>query len=278
MLTGTLTVTPHTPALGSFVTGVDLGGPLDDATLGEIRAAFNERAVVFFPDQHLDPEQFMAFARRFGPLTASNLADDQLVEGYGELGEVRKNENDTLNIGGRWHSDQSYREHPNMATMLIARKLPSSGGDTMFINLGLAFEGLSEGLKRTLRALRGVYVKDESERELYRRPGTTDGRKGYEWEAIHPIVGRHPETGREILYADPKYTQRFDGWTRAESAGLLNVLFEHVQRPEYGCRFHWSVGTLAIWDNRQCLHYALNDYHGEQRIMHRAVVQGPFLQ
>jgi taurine dioxygenase len=276
MLATKLNVIPATTALGAEIAGLDISRPLDDETFAQIWKTFNERGVLFFRNQRLDGHQFLAFARRFGTLTGSTLAEEQM--GGSPLGEIRKNEEDSTNIGGRWHTDGSFRSDPDMGAMLVARTVPSAGGDTMWAGLGAAFDALSDGLKATLRGLRGVFRKDESDRDAHGRMGWPDADKDAGWQAVHPIVGRHPETDREILYCDPKYTVRFDGWSRDESLPLLRFLAGHITQPEFTCRFRWEVGSVAVWDNRQCLHLAVNDYHGQQRVMHRVVIEGPFLQ
>jgi taurine dioxygenase len=275
MLTHALTIRPLTAATGAEIAGVDLSRPLDDATYAQIRRTYNERGVIFFRDQHLDADAFVAFARRFGPLTTSKVGSP--LAASPEIGLVWKDEGAADNLGNHWHTDQACRTVPVMGTMLVARKVPASGGDTLFINMTAAYDALSTGLKQTLRGLRAVQSNVESERHAKRRalmnlpPSAAD-------EAVHPVVGRHPETGRDVLYVNPTYTVRFEGWTAAESAPLLRVLFEHAQKPEFTCRFRWEEGSVAFWDNRQCWHYAVNDYRGGERVMHRLMVEGPFLQ
>lgn len=270
MLVTTLRIRDYAPAVGSVVEGIDLRAPLDEETAGEIRQALYARGVLFFPGQRITGPQFIAFGRHFGVLTGSNLG--------AELGEIRAPEDDGENVGGRWHSDQSFKEQPDIGTLLVARKVPERGGDTMWAGLGAAFDALSDGMKDTLRGLRAVYSKVDYHKASARRLGATDATKANGTEVIHSLVGRVPETGREILFADPKYTTRIVGWTRSESEGLLRYLFEHVTKPEFTLRFRWEVGSLALWDNRQLLHLALNDYHGQLRVMHRLSFQGPFLQ
>lgn len=228
--------------------------------------------MIFFRDQELDEQQFLAFGRRFGRLTQSKVA--QLLEGTSDLDLIRKEEDAERNYGNHWHTDQAYRDVPVMGTMLIARQMPASGGDTLFTSMSAAFETLSDGLKETLRGLRGVHSTVNSQRQAERR--ATLGIEAGD-EAIHPVVGRHPETGREVLYVSPHYTIRFDGWTHAESEPLLRTLFAHALRPEFQCRLRWTVGTVALWDNRQTWHYAVNDYPGGTRLHHRLMVEGPFL-
>jgi taurine dioxygenase len=252
------------------IEGIDLRVPLDEETAAEIRRALYARGVLFFPGQRITGTQFIAFGRHFGELTGSNLG--------AELGEVRAPEDDGENVGGRWHSDQSFKEQPDIGSVLIARKVPEHGGDTMWAGLGAAFEALPEEKKQSLRGLQAVYSKFDYDKRAAQRLGAADPAKANGSEVIHPLVGRLPETGREILFADPKYTVRIVGRTREESEPLLRELFEHVTKPEFTLRFHWDVGSVAVWDNRQCLHWAIYDYKGQERVMHRLSFQGPFLQ
>jgi taurine dioxygenase len=273
MLTHPLTITPITTALGVEIAGVDLSRPLEPAELALIRKAYCEHGAVFFRDQPIDSDAYLAFARQFGPITFSKVGTG--IDGHNEIGIIWKDEGAHDNLGSHWHTDQACREVPVMGTMLIARKIPASGGDTMFVNMTAAFDALSEGVKQTLRPLRGVQSNLSSARHVARRAqmGVASGD-----ESVHPVVGKHPETGRETLFVNPTYTVRFDGWTEAESKPLLEMLFAHALRPEFGLRFRWSVGTIGFWDNRQCWHYAVNDYPGGERILHRVMVEGPFLQ
>lgn len=270
MLATALRIRDYEPAFGAIVEDIDLARPLDEDSVAQIKRAMYERGIVFFRNQRITGTQFIAFGRHFGYLSGANHG--------AELAELRKAEDETENVGSRWHSDQAFLDHPDIGALLLARVVPAYGGDTMWSGLGAAFDGLSDGLKDTLRPLRAVYSKVDYHKAAARRLGAVDASKANGTEVIHPLVGRVPETGREILFADPKYTARIVGWTRTESEALLKYLFEHVTKPEFTLRFRWDVGSLALWDNRQLLHLALNDYHGHLRVMHRLSFQGPFLQ
>jgi taurine dioxygenase len=270
MIATRLNVRDFAPALGAVIEGLDLARPLDEETAGLLRRTLWERGVIFFRGQRITGAEFVAFGRHFGELTGSRFG--------AELGEVRAPEEGMENVGGRWHSDQSFREEPDIGTVLVARTIPPYGGDTMWAGLGAAFDALPEAKKQELRGLRAVFSKFDYDKPAAQRLGGVDANKANGSEVIHPLVGRLPETGREILFADPKYTVRIDGRTRAESEPLLRELFAHVTKPEFTLRFPWAVGSVAVWDNRQCLHWALNDYDGQERVMQRLAFQGPFLQ
>jgi taurine dioxygenase len=262
-------------ALGAEILGVDLGRPLDDTTVAALRRLFLEHLVVFFRDQDLGLDQFMALARRLGrPIEYPFVKG---LEGYPEIIEVKKLENETINFGGIWHSDTSYLETPPMGTMLLAREVPPVGGDTLFANMYLAYETLSEGLRRTLDGLCAVNSSARADvtrtrEDRIRTGGTEDAKRVF--EAEHPVVRTHPETGRKALYVNVAHTVRFAGWSEAESAPLLDYLHRHQQRPEFTCRFRWDKGSLAFWDNRAAQHNPVNDYHGYRRVMHRITLEG----
>jgi taurine dioxygenase len=269
-----LTVKRIAGALGAEIGGVDLR-ELDDGMVAAIRAAWLEHLVVFFRDQPLMPEQYMAFARRMGrPIEYPFVKG---IPGFPEVIEVKKLEHEKVNFGGVWHSDTAYLEVPPMASMLLAREIPPSGGDTLFANMYLAYEALSEGMKRALEPLRAVNSSAKADvtrtREDRLKTDARDG-AGKELVAEHPVVRTHPETGRKALYVNFAHTVRFRGMTEQESAPLLGFLFQHQVRPEFTCRFKWQVGSLALWDNRCAQHNPVNDYHGHRRLMHRITLAG----
>ena len=211
----TIEVKPLSGVVGAEIFGADLSTEIDEDQFSEIRAAFHAHGVIFFREQELDPEQHIAFARRWGNVNVNRFF--QLVEAYPLIAEVRKEPHHEHNIGGHWHTDHSY--------------------------------------------------------DLARRSARCSTRATTQ-DAVHPVVIRHPETRRESLYVNPDFTVRFEGWTDEESAPLLDFLYRHGARPEFTCRFRWRRGSLALWDNRATWHYALNDYPGQRRYMHRITVEG----
>lgn len=276
MRNSSITLQPISGALGAEIADLDLSAEHNDATYAEIRSALNEHGVIFLRDQSLTPEQFVVFAERFGELQINRSPVISTLPGNPKVEELRKEPHEVTNIGDQWHTDQASREKPCMGTVLLAREVPPFGGDTLFINMARAYDNLSEGLKRTLDDLRAVHslaflLADAA------ADGDPDGRFANahraDSEAVHPVVLRHPENGRKILYVNPGYTMRFEGWTRRESKPLLDYLYQHAQQPEFGCRFRWRPGSMAFWDNRQTWHYAVNDYHGHRRVMHRIVIK-----
>lgn len=270
-----LDVRPIAGALGAEIHGVDLSSDLDDEQVAAIRRIWLEHGVVFFRDQNLPPDRFMAFAERFGrPIEYPFVKG---IDDYPKIIQVAKYETEKVNFGGIWHADTTYLPEPPTATLLVAREVPPVGGDTLFANQYLAYETLSEGLKRTLDGLIGVSSSAKADvsktREDRVKTSGTD-EVGQEFIAEHPVVRTHPETGRKALYVNIAHTVRFKGWTEAESRPLLDFLFQHQVRPEFTCRFTWQVGSLAMWDNRCTQHNPINDYHGYRRIMHRITLAG----
>lgn len=286
MRNSTLTLRPLSATTGVEIEGADLRSPLDEATVREIRAALNTWGVVFFRGQDLTPAGQVAFARHFGAVEKRTHASSMgPLADCPEVSEIHRRPTDARNTGGFWHTDQCFLPDPPLGSVLYARALPSRGGDTMFCHMGAACAELSDGLRAMLRGLRAVHVR----LNLYGRdgvpaPGVTAEKLAAYTEkfshqaAAHPVIGRHPETGQEILYLNPIYSDRFDGWTRDESQPLIQHLCARATRPENICRFRWEPGSLAMWDNRAVLHYALDDYPGESRTMHRCVVLGPWLE
>jgi taurine dioxygenase len=267
-------VTRLAGALGAKISGVDLSQPLSAAPASGIRGALLEHQVIFFRGQPLSPQAFMAFARSMG--TPVEYPFVKGIEGFPEIIEVKKLEHERMNFGGVWHSDTTYLERPPMGSMLLAREVPPFGGDTLFASQYAAYDALSDGMKRLLEDLRAV--SDSSKANVTRTREDrvrTDGKEERaSLVAEHPVVRTHPETGRKALYVNTAHTVRFAGMTEAESAPLLEYLFEHQVKPEFTCRFGWTVGALAFWDNRCVQHNPVNDYHGYRRVMHRITLAG----
>jgi taurine dioxygenase len=272
-----ITVTPIAGALGAEIGGVDLARDVEDpAVIAEIRRAWLDHLVVFFRDQaHLDSDGFLAFARTIGTPVEYPFVSG--LDGYPEIIAVKKLAHETVNFGGIWHSDTTYLPEPPMATMLIAREIPPAGGDTMYANQHLAFERLSPAMQQLLTPLRAVSSSaladvSKTREDRVKEAGDSGAQRVY--EAAHPVVRTHPETGRKALFVNVAHTARFDGMTEEESRPLLEFLFQHQVRPELTARFRWTVGALALWDNRCVLHNPVNDYHGHQRVMHRITLAG----
>jgi taurine dioxygenase len=274
-------VRPAAGSLGAEVHGVDLARPLRNSTADELRRALVEHLVLFFRDQNLTPDQHLDFSRLFGPL--SRVPYVKHMDEYPDIIAVLK-EADERNIstfGNAWHSDFSFLEAPPMGSVLYAREVPSHGGDTIWANMYDAYEALSDGMKRMLDPLRamhsgrpyGVARPPKGVRTSRSIAIERDNREA-DREVAQPVVVVHPSSRRKALFVNAIYTVRFEHMTEAESRPLLDFLYQHCTRPEFTCRFGWKSGSLGIWDNRCTLHYAVNDYDGQRRLMHRTTIAG----
>lgn len=273
-------VSPVTGTIGAEISNVDLTA-LDAETVAEIRAAFLEHIVVFFRDQPLDIDQLKAFTRNFGefgiePYVKTMTEHPEVIAVVKEADEVN-----TINFGGHWHSDWSFQEAPPMATILHGQDIPPFGGDTVFNNMYLAYETLSEGMKEIVDPLVAVH----SARRPYgtgksilgnkkRKSMTIIHSEEAHEEVEHPVVRTHPETGRKALFINPVYTIRLKGMSESDSKEILEKLFRHSVNEIFTCRFRWQKNSLAMWDNRCAMHLALNDYDGYRRALHRTTVAG----
>jgi taurine dioxygenase len=266
-------------AMGAEIKGVDLSGELGNQTRQEIHHAFLDHQMIYFRDQSLDAKKQVEITRLFGkPIAYPYLAG---VDGVPEAHELTKTPSDAVNFGGVWHSDTAYKPCPDMGTVLYGIDIPDAGGDTLFANTYLAYETLSDGMKRLVDGLIGV---NDSE-ALYpggraNRIGSLANMKGaynegaQPMQSEHPIVRTHPETGRKGLYISVAHTLRFKDMTVEESKPLIQFLGDHIHRPEFTCRLRWRAGTVAVWDNRCTQHFALDDYPGKFRRMRRVTIEG----
>ena len=272
-------IRPTNGGCGAEVAGVDLN-TLSNAEVEAILDVHAEYGVVFFRNQRLTPDTQLAAAERFGQINVNRFFSR--VAGQPRVAEVLKEAHHPNNIGGGWHTDHSYDQSPAMGSMLYAVDVPVHGGDTMFASMFKAYESLSDGLKRTLAGLSAVH----SSRHVFGPGGYHEQRRDVRYEnaeqanqdAVHPVVIRHPRSGRPALYVNRAFTLYIDGWTVEESQPLLQYLYDVGARPEHTCRFRWEPGSVAFWDNRATWHYALDDYPGETRRMHRVTIDGEELE
>ncbi|HHK74603.1 MAG TPA: taurine dioxygenase [Rhizobiales bacterium] len=270
-----LDIRPVSGALGAEIFGVDLAGDLPDETIAVIRQALLEHLVIFFRDQTITEAQHLAFARRFG--TPVDYPMIKGLEGFPEIVPIIKLEHEKVNFGGMWHSDTTYLDEPPMASILVARELPPYGGDTLFANMYLAYEALSDGMKQMLEGMRAVNSSKKGAIAATRAERVKTAAKTSpddELIGIHPVIRTHPETGRKLLYVNPGHSIRFENMSVEESEPLLAYLFSVQTRPEFTCRFRWRPGSIAFWDNRATQHNPVNDYHGFRRVMHRITLAG----
>ena len=270
-------ITRLSGALGAEITGISLAKLEDKAAWDEIHRAFLEHAVLVFRDQKIEPADLMRVGAHFGEPCHYPFVTG--MDGFPFIFEVVKEEQDTVNFGGNWHSDTTYLAQPPLATLLYAVESPTHGGDTMFASTRAAYDALSEGMRKLVDGLTGVNsaaLKHSGGRHAIHRNISSmkirDAETAPGYEAEHPVARTHPETGKKALYVSRSHTIRFKGLTEHESQPIIDFLQDHQTRPEFTCRVRWTPGTLTIWDNRCTQHNAVNDYHGQRRRMRRLTV------
>jgi taurine dioxygenase len=266
-----LEVKPLTGAMGAELSGIDLSTDMDDPMFAAVHQALLEHGAIFFHDQDITPSQQMEFAKRWGDVHLH--PHMRCLPDHPGIIEIVKKEDDTLVFGANWHTDQMFTATPARVTMLYAKQVPPAGGDTMFANLYQAYDALSSGMKAMIADLRTVSVYDKKKKRPAAMTPTDPDNAPQSYE--HPLVRKHPETGRKALYlCHSGITRQIAGMTEQESQPLLNYLITHASRPEFTCRFRWQVGSMAVWDNRRTLHNPVNDYYGHRRVMHRITIEG----
>jgi taurine dioxygenase len=249
-----LEVRPVGGALGAEIHGVHLAN-VDEALFNAIQAVLREHLVLFFPGQYLTPDQHRSFALRFGPPEIHAFIP-KLDEDHQEIVVLRAESGFIADV---WHTDVTFDASPPVCSVLNAMQMPPIGGDTLFANQYLAYERLSEPMKEMLAGLTAIHTAAN-----YGSP---------DMQAEHPVVRKHPETGRPSLFVNRQFTRRIPQLSRDESESLLELLFRHGTQPDVTCRYAWDEGTIGIWDNRCTQHCAINDYEGE-RVISRVTILG----
>ena len=271
-------IEPLAGSLGAQITGVDIAHALEDSAFRAVRDALVRYGVIVIRDQHLSAQQHLQFVKRFGPIHFHPHVSG--LPQHPEIMEILKTENETINFGSQWHTDQSFLEQPAMATCLYAREIPDAGGDTLFACLRNGYRTLSIGMQRLVRSLDTVNLSVAAQlaqagshnASTYASMRARDAQLD-EPAAQHPLVRRHPISGEPALYIG-LHTQHFVGMSIEESRPLTDFLIAHITRPDNTCRLRWTPGSVAIWDNCSVLHNAINDYPGKRRRMHRITVAG----
>jgi len=274
---GKIEVRPIAGAIGAEIHNVDVSQDLDDDSIGDIRKALLDHCVIFFRNQKLDAEQHKGFTRRFGSIFIHpNYVG---MQNDPEIVVITREPGDTRIVGEEWHADTTMVAQPPMGAILYAMEVPPYGGDTLFANQYLAYETLSDGMKKMLSAVKAIHSDRNVAGPLANKNAqrSTKVREDAGWRetmSAHPVVVTHPETQRKLLYVNASYTQRFDGMTEEESRPLLGYLLEQGHRPEFTCRFRWERGSIAFWDNRCCKHLAIHDAGPFRRVMRRTQICG----
>ena len=274
----TMKLTPMAPKCGVEISGVTLA-TCSDSEMDEIKQAIYEHGVAVFRDQEFSPEDHIRFGKRWGGIDVNNYFP--LQEEYNEIAIVKKEADEQTNIGGAWHTDHSYDQIPAMGSVLVARELPPQGGDTLWAHMGAAYDALPDDIKEEIDWLEAFHTADHVYKAdgIYAQTDMGKNLRGQDLKtgAVHPVVIRHPHTGRKMLYVNGGFTINFVGQSREESLPLLQKLLHAALTDDNQCRLQWKPGTIAIWDNRTTWHNAMNDYQGHRREMHRITLSGEAL-
>jgi len=250
----TLDIQPISGTLGAEVRGVSLAD-LDEASHAVVHQALLDHLVLFFPDQHLTPDQHVGFAERFGPPEIHPFIP-KLDEDHPEIVVLEAKEGYVADV---WHTDVTFRESPPLCSVLNALVMPDRGGDTMWSNQYAAYEALSDPIKEMIGGLTAI-----NSAAVFGQPDVT---------AEQPVVRVHPETAKPSLFVNRQFTRRIVQLSREESDALLTMLFAHGSDTRFSCRYSWSPGDIGIWDNRCTQHYAVNDFVGD-RVISRVTILG----
>ena len=263
-------VKPLSPTIGAEISGVDLGGPVDDETFSEIERAHLDYKVLVFRDQDITTEQHVDFARRFGELEEHPFLPAK--DGYGMIIRFAKDE-EVKGVENIWHSDVSWREIPSLGSVLRGVEVPRVGGDTLFSDMEAAYNGLDDETREKVGGL--VAVHDFTQSFGLAMDPKTRAQKQKEFPPVeHPVVRTHPVTGRKSIYVNAVFTSHIVGMDREEGDRLLHHLCDQAVIPEYQCRLHWEKNSIAFWDNRAVQHYAASDYWPQARVMERVTIIG----
>ena len=262
-------ITQLTPAIGAELSGINLSDRLDDQTIDDIRQALLDHKVIFFRDQHLDQAQLLAFSRRFGdleihPATPKDQPNPEILKiEHGPKSKGQEN---------MWHSDVTWRPEPSLGSILSASEVPDIGGDTLFANMNLAYQNLSDELRERVTGMTAIHdIARVFAKRLGKKPEELHDKYPLQ---EHPVIRTHPETGLRAIYVNAAFTSHIVGLEADESKALLKTLYATAANPEIQCRFKWSPGAIAFWDNRASQHFAASDYFPARRIMQRATVAG----
>jgi taurine dioxygenase len=266
-------VKPFAPNLGAIITGIDLSNSISDTEIRIIKDAFRKFQVLFFQNQsEILPQNHIVLGQYFGDLHIHPAAPK--MKKYPEIFEINTDKNSKIANGAEdFHSDVSCDKEPPLGTMLQLHVLPECGGDTMFANMYLAYEALSEPMQVFLSGLKASHESEHFYKGRYQNKNEVDGNKEYP-SAIHPIIRTHPETGKKAIYVNKFFTTRIEGLADQESKLILDYLFSYIEKTEFQIRYKWNKNDMAFWDNRCTIHKALWDYFPNERKGRRVTIKG----
>lgn len=266
---------------GAYVSGVYLDH-LAEPDVVSLRQALGEFGVLFFREQSITPENHISLAEKFGAININRFFTP--LDDYPQIAQVLKEPDQKGNIGEKWHTDHSYDQVPALGSILVARELPKTGGDTLFVSMFAAYDALPGAMKERIEGLTALHssrhvfgAKAYETRDEEDLTGRLGNQRAATQDANHPLVIRHPVSGKRAIYVNPGFTLSVNDFSAADSDALLEELYEHCQNEQFLHRFHWEEGSIAFWDNRATWHSAMNDYPGQRRLMHRITVEGEAL-
>lgn len=268
-----ISITRLNGTLGARLEGIDFKRGLDPAILEQIAAALWQHQVIAIPAHDMKPEQHLQIALHFGQPEHNDTGYFNRIEGVPHITMIDSDKGDRADS---WHADETFLSAPPMVNLLRAIELPACGGDTAFISTRAAYAGLSDRMKTLLDGLSAEHDLAMTYEAGWRwglplREKTAEVLAAAGRSSLRPVVMRHPENGLPWLNVSPTYTRFIEGMPPVEGNGILDLLFQHMQRPEYGLRHTWTTGDLLIWDQRAVQHYAVRDFDG-RRVMHRISV------
>ena len=266
-------IKPFAPNLGAVITNVDLSNDINDAELKGIRDAFHKFQVLFFQNQsEISPENHIKLGRCFGDLHIHPAAPK--MKNYPQIFEINTDKNSKIANGAEdFHSDVSCDIEPPLGTMLQLHILPECGGDTMFANMYMAYEALSNPMQKFLSDLKASHESEHFYRGRYKTESNNESKTDYP-SAIHPVIRTHPETGKKAIFVNKFFTTRILGLEPQESKFILDFLFSHIEKTEFQIRYRWNKNDMAFWDNRCTIHKALWDYFPNERKGRRVTIRG----
>ena len=282
MLSNSLEVRPSGGGVGAFVEGLDLR-ELGKEDAAKLKTALGDYGVLFFRGQDISTDQHLAVAEHFGGVNVNRFFAH--VPEEPRIAEVRKEPDQKANIGGGWHTDHSYDVEPALGSILVARELPETGGDTRFASMYRAYDTLPDDLRKQIEGKRAIHsarhifgtaedsVYNQMESDNTKKLGNSTAADVLQ-DVAHPIAITHPLSGKKALYVNPAFTIGIEGMNDQDGKALLFQLYAHAMNMDHACQFSWKPGSVAFWDNRATWHWALNDYHGQRRVMHRITIEG----
>lgn len=264
-----------TPAIGAEISGIDLSDDLSNEQLNQIYDELIRHNVIFFRNQKISPEVHINIAKSFGTIEEPHPIYPH-VEGFPEIVLLENNKNNPPDTD-EWHTDVTFKSDPPFASILYSKVIPPVGGDTLWCSLSKIYEALPVDMKKYLETLRAIHDMGDFRNNYMQEDNFESAKKlnrGFEefGHAVHSVVKTHPVSKKKFLYVNPGFTSQIVGMSSPDSNNLLTYLFNLMSKPEFQIRFQWTPDTLAIWDNRCTMHYAIGDYMPHQRVMNRITI------